>query len=129
MAYKTEELLEEAKEAIKNNAIFFVEDLVALLPCQRSAFYEHFPAESDKMDTLKELLEENKVRTKLKIRAKLMKGEKAAELIALYKLICTDEERRALSMQHFDHTTKGEIISAAPIINFGDVDGRTPEDK
>ena len=128
MAYKTEELFEKAKEAIKNNAIFFIEDLVALLPCQKTAFYDHFPPDANETNSLKELLEENKVRTKLLIRAKLMKGEKAAELIALYKLICTDEERRALSMQHFDHTTKGEKI-VAPIINFGDVDPRKPEDK
>jgi hypothetical protein len=46
---------------------------------------------------------------------KLENGEKAAELIALYKLIANDEERKALSMNHTDITSNGNTIAVAPI--------------
>ena len=51
---------------------------------------------------LKAILENNKVKTKSAIRAKLFKSEKSAELIALYKLIGTEEERKRLSMSYIE---------------------------
>ena len=54
---------------------------------------------------------------KVKLRKKLSEGEKAAEILALYKLIATDEERRALSMQQIDHTTQGEKINLISLGN------------
>ena len=62
------------------------------------------------MNTLREILEDNKSKTKSAIRAKLFKGEKAAELLALYRLICTPEERQNLNQSYIDHTSKGEKI-------------------
>ena len=60
------------------------------------------------------MLEANKIRTKASIRNKLYKG-KGGDLIALYKMICTDEERKALSMSYveakhkFDPSTFDEL--------------------
>ena len=56
------------------------------------------------------MIEQNKIKTKSAIRAKLFKGEKAAELLSLYRLICTNEERQMLIQQYIDHTTKGQSI-------------------
>ena len=117
MAYDKSEIYEEAKEAIINQEyLFFVDDLVAYVACSRSSFYSYFPDGSDELDSLKELLKENKINMKVKLRGKLAKGEKAAEILALYKLIATDTERRALSMQHIDHTTKGDKVN---VISLG----------
>jgi len=110
MAYNTEKLYKQATEAIEANNLFFVEDIVAFIPCAKPTFYEHFPLESNQLNALKELLELNKIKTKSSIRAKLYKSPKAAELLALYKLICTAEERRALSMNHVDVTSGGHSI-------------------
>jgi hypothetical protein len=118
MAYDKEVIFTKAKAAIEENNLFFIEDIVAFLPCSKPTFYEFFPVESNELNTLKELLDDNKVQTKVKIRKKLEMGEKAAELLALYKLICSDEERRSLQMQHIDHTTKGnEIKASEPLSN------------
>ena len=106
MAYNKEELFEKAKEVTIARKLFFVEDIVAFMPCTKSTFYEHFPIHSDEMNCIKGLIEENKINVKVTIRSKLLKG-KGMELIALYKLIGTDEERQRLSQQHVDHTTKG----------------------
>lgn len=116
MAYDRLEIFEEAKKAIKDNSLYFIEDIVAFLPIVKTTFYEFFPVESDEMNDIKELLDNNKIATKVKLRKKLGEGDKAAEILALYKLIATDEERRALSMQHVDHTTKGEQIN---VISLG----------
>lgn len=98
MAYDKNKIFEQAKEQITKNNLFFVEDIVAFLPCSKTYFYDTFVIDSDEMNALKDLLEVNKIKTKSSIRAKLYKGNKAAELISLYKLIATDTERRALSM-------------------------------
>ena len=100
MAYDKKKIYKQAETAIKENNLYFVEDIVAFIPCSKPTFYDFFPLESNELNTLKELLEKNKIEMKTKIRAKLFKGEKAAELLALYKLICTDEERQSLSMSH-----------------------------
>jgi hypothetical protein len=133
MGYDKNVLFKTAKKAVKENNLFFIEDIVAWLPCDKTTFYRMFPVEVGEDITedekklvyvlnegelcngynyLKEMLEGNKIKTKSSIRAKLYQGDKAAELLALYKLICSDEERRNLSMQHLDHTSKGKRVGA-----------------
>jgi hypothetical protein len=102
MAYNKKKIFEQAKEAITKNNLFFVNDIWAWLPCSRSWFYDAFPDGSDELDTFKGMLEQNKIKTKSSIRAKLFKGEKAAELLALYRLICTPEEHRLLNQQYIE---------------------------
>ena len=116
MAYDKKKIFEQAKEQIKKNNLFFIEVIVAFIPCNKDTFYRFYPVGSDEYDTLKGMLNENRVKTKSAIRSKLFKGNKAAELLALYKLICTDEERDALSMQRVDHTTKGKEINTPQFI-------------
>ena len=62
------------------------------------------------METLQGILEINKTRTKSAIRSKLFKSDKAGELLALYRLICTNEERQMLNQQYIDHTTGGKDL-------------------
>jgi len=114
MAHDRNKIYEQAQEAIKANNLFFVEDIVAFIPISKPTFYEFYPLESNELNTLKALLEENKVKTKSAIRKKLFKSEKAAELLALYRLICTKEEHQLLNQQYIDHTTQGEKMS----VNF-----------
>lgn len=110
MAYDKKKIYEQAKEAILKNNLFFVNDIVAFLPCEKTWWYANFPPESEDMNALREILEDNKAKTKSAIRAKLFKGEKAAELLALYRLICTPEERQNLNQSYIDHTSGGEKI-------------------
>ena len=103
MAYNKKEIFEQAKTAINDNNLFFIDDIVAWLPISKPTLYEFFPLESNELNILKRMLNINKVRTKSAIRAKLFKGQKAAELLALYRLICTPEERKALNQQYIEH--------------------------
>ena len=120
MAYDKKKIYKQAEEAITKNNLFFIEDIVAFLPISKKTYYEYFPLESNESNTLKELLEANKVKTKSSIRAKLYKSGKSSELIPLYRLIGTLEEKRALNQSYVDHTTDGEKLeqeSRITIIN------------
>ena len=92
MAYDKKKIFGQAKEAIEKYKLFFIEDVVAWLPIARSTFWEYYPDKSDEMDTLKELLEKNKVEVKSALRSKWFKGNNPLTQMALYKLIGTEEE-------------------------------------
>lgn len=111
MAYDRKKIFEQAKEMIVKHKLFFVEDIVAFLPCSKQTFYDFFPVESDELDTLKTLLEVNRTTLKVSIRSKWYTSNAPALQMALMKLICSDEERKKLSMTYNDVTTDGEKIN------------------
>jgi hypothetical protein len=98
MAYDRNAIFKKAMTAIEKHKLFFILDVVAFLPIRSSSLYEFFPLGSEEMDSIKEALESNKIEVKVSLRKKFYEGDRSAELLALYKLICTPEERQALSM-------------------------------
>lgn len=116
--YNKNKIFEQAKTEIVKNNLFFIEDIVAFLPCDKTTFYRFFPVDCNEYNILRELLETNKIRVKSSIRAKLYKSEKAAELLALYRLIATPEEHRLLNQQYIEskntHEIKG-LITTNPL--------------
>lgn len=108
--YNKKDLFEQAKKAIKENNLFFFSDVIAFLPCHTDTFYQYFRPESKEHSELRSMLEDNKIKTKSAIRAKLFKSQKAAELLALYRLICTPEEHRLLNQQYVEQTIKEQPL-------------------
>jgi hypothetical protein len=49
MAYDKNKIYNQAKEAIEKHNLFFIEDIVAFIPCGRSWFYENFKDGTDEM--------------------------------------------------------------------------------
>ena len=109
MAYKTEELEKQALEAIEKYKLFFIEDIVSYLPCNKTTFYEHKLNESN---AIKDALTKVKTEIKVSMRSKWYKSDNATLQMGLMKLIGTDEERKKLSQNHTDHTTGGEKITS-----------------
>ena len=107
MAYKTSDLKKQALEAIEKHKLFFIEDVVAFLPCVKSVFYNHFPNETNDRKEIDEALNKNRIEVKSSMRSKWYKSQSAALQLALYKIICTPEERKALSMSSIEHTGEG----------------------
>ena len=118
MAYDKAKIYEQAKEVTVKNKLFFIEDIVAFLPISKKTFYEYFPIESDESNELKELLQINKTELKVGLRKKWYGSDNATLQMALMKLICSDEERKMLSMNHTDITTNGEKIVNIPVIEW-----------
>lgn len=102
MAYDREEIFEQAKRVTKENNLFFVDDIIAYLPCSKSSFYEFYPDGSDQLDELKAILEKNRVSLKVSMRKKWQDNPAPALQMALMKLIASPEELKKLSMQFIE---------------------------
>lgn len=111
MANDKKKIFEQAKEMIIKHKLFFIEDIVAFLPIAKKTFYEYYPIGSNECNELKGLLDNNKTELKVSMRSKWYKSDAPALQMALMKLICTDEERKKLSMNHQDITTNGNDVT------------------
>jgi hypothetical protein len=100
MAYDKKKIFEQAKEVTVKNKLFFIEDIVAFLPCDKTTFYRFFEPDSNEYNELKELLEQNRVTLKVSMRSKWYTSNAPALQMALMKLIASPEELRKLSMNH-----------------------------
>ena len=100
MAYDKNKIFEQAKEVTVKHKLFFIDDIVAFLPCSKQTFYDFFPVDSDKLDELKELLNQNRTELKVSMRSKWYTSNAPALQMALMKLIASPEELRKLSMNH-----------------------------
>lgn len=100
MAYDKQKIFEQAKEMIVKHKLFFIEDIVAFLPCDKTTFYRFFDTESNEYNELKGMLETNRTELKVSMRSKWYKSNAPALQMALMKLIATPEELRKLSMTH-----------------------------
>lgn len=127
MANDQKKIYEKALRVAKKKGVYFIEDIIAFLPIGKTSFYEYYPIASNEMNAIVEILDGNKVKTKVEIREKLKAGSKAPELVALYKLLANDYERDALSMQRIDHTTKGKEIKPTTI-NYNELSSETLKD-
>jgi hypothetical protein len=95
--YLKHELEKMSIEAIQKNKLFFIQDVIAYLPCCSATFYNH---ELEKLETIKDELMKVKVGIKVSMRNKWYKSDNATLQMGLMKLLATDEELRKLSMQH-----------------------------
>lgn len=105
MAYDKETLYQQAIKAIQENSLYFIEDIIALLPCSKPTFYDHFPVNSDEFNKLKDMIEANKIAQKVKMRKKWGDSDNATLQMALMKLIATDDERKRLAVSYIESKT------------------------
>ena len=115
MAYDRKKIFEQAKEVIVKHKLFFVDDIVAFLPCATSTFYDFFPANSEELEELKELLEQNRVTLKVSMRSKWYTSNAPALQMALMKLIASPDELRRLSMQFVESENTNKNIDAGKL--------------
>ena len=111
MAYDRVKIFEQAKEVTVKNKLFFIEDIVAFLPCSKNYFYDHFPPDSNEYDELKALLDTNRTTLKVSMRSKWYTSNAPALQMALMKLIATPEELRKLSMQFIESENTNNITN------------------
>ncbi|CAA7196826.1 hypothetical protein [Chryseobacterium potabilaquae] len=119
MAYKKKEIFEKAKEVIPQYKLFFIEDIVSFLPCDKTTFYRFFPPECNEYNELKELLEKNRVELKVSMRSKWYTSNAPVLQMALMKLIATPEELQKLSQTYIDHSNKGGKFNDGKLIIAG----------
>jgi len=110
MAYDKKKLFNEALDIVtKSSMIIFIEDIVAMLPCDKTTFYRHFPIDCNEYNELKDKIEKNKIAIKNNLRGKWYKDNNFSAQIALYKLCSNKQELEALSMVKNNDTDDKEI--------------------
>ena len=103
MEWNTKKLLEKALEEIeKDDNILFIEDVVAACGVSKKTFYKYIVKDSEEDREIWDKIQDNRIEVKKYIRLKLRLSGKAAELLSLYRMICTDEERRAINQQYVE---------------------------
>jgi len=120
MAYDKNKIFEQAKEVTVKHKLFFIEDIVAFLPCSKNYFYDHFPPDSNEYDELKELLETNRVSLKVSMRSKWYTSNAPALQMALMKLIASPEEHRKLSQTYVE--SENTNINKTPVFGNSSLD-------
>jgi hypothetical protein len=118
MAYDRIKIYEQAQELIKTKKLFFIEDVVTLLPISKQTFYDYFKVDSYELDTIKELLDKNKIEIKNGLRNKWFNGNNPLTQMALYKLIGTEEEYHRIASTK---TENKNINIERPIFNGLDI--------
>jgi len=118
MAYNKQKIFEQAQELIKSKKLFFIEDVVTLLPISKQTFYDYFKVDSYELDTIKELLDKNKIDIKNGLRNKWFNGNNPLTQMALYKLIGTEEEYHRIASTK---TENKNINIERPIFNGLDI--------
>jgi len=110
MAYSKKKLEELALKAIKKEKLTWHDEVVAFLPCSRATYYNKG---LDKLDTIKDAINHNKVEMKAQMKHKWFNSDNATLQIALMKMIANQEEYDKLN------TSKQQIQSeTTSSINF-----------
>jgi hypothetical protein len=110
MAYETNEMIEQALEAIKNHNLLFITDLFAYVPFSKATFYNH---QLEQLDEIKRALEKNRVDMKVSMRQKWYESDNATLQIGLMKLISDDDEAHRLNgtKREIKHDTTDKEIN------------------
>lgn len=119
MAYNPKELEKKALEAIDKNKLFFIDDVIAYLPCSRATFYN---LELEKLDTIKDALTKVKTEIKVSMRSKWYKSENPTLQMGLMKLIASPDELKQLAMTHVESNNTHEVkdFNLSDLVKFKD---------
>lgn len=102
-----EKIYKKALDEIeKDDNILFMDDVCTELPISKKTMYEWWPPQSEEYKQIWAKINVNRIKVKKYIRLKLRVSGKAGELLALYRMICTEEERRQINQQYVDMSAK-----------------------
>jgi hypothetical protein len=124
MAYDRTKIYQQALDLIEKKKLFFIEDVVSLLPISKPTFYDYFQIDSNELNTIKEGLEKNKIEIKNGLRNKWYNGNNPLTQMALYKLIGTEEEYHRIASTK---TENKNINIERPIFNGLDINVKNEE--
>ena len=97
MAEDKEKTIQAAIGAIEKYGLIFQEELWPFLHIVRSTFFEW---NLHKSDTIRDALNNNKIKTKVGLRKKMYDSSNTSDRAMLYKLCGTQEERDILNNKH-----------------------------
>lgn len=96
-----ERIVNAALEAVAKGGVFSFEDVSAVIGVPRRTVCDHFKPGTDERAKFEEAVMRSRRRECMSIRRKLLESGNPTALIALYKLLGTDDERAALTVNSF----------------------------
>lgn len=113
--YHKKEVYEKALEALNHGGVFSLTDIESYVGIERHAFRKCIPIGSKEDEVIMDKLEQSKRKAIITIRQKLFKSKSPVAQLSLYKMICTPEEREAISYNKTDVTSNGKEIKKEPV--------------
>lgn len=95
MAYNKEELEQQILKVIEENELTFFNEISLYVAASRATLYNQ---EVDKLDTIREALETNRIKQKAAMRKKWRGSDNPALQISAYRLLADEEEMKKLTM-------------------------------
>ena len=95
--FDRQKIYDKAIKYATDKELIFITEIITYLPCNKTSFYTFFPDGSHELNSIKDILEVNRVDLKRRLRRKMEKDGKSADNIVLYKLAGTKEERDILN--------------------------------
>lgn len=123
--FTKQQIKDASLEAIKKNRLFIVDDIFAYVQFSRSSFYKK--RLNTDADIIKQI-ENNKTITRAGMRKKWYDNFNPTTQIALYRLICTKEEREALAYNKHE-VTGADGAPLIPKVDEIDISKLTEEEK
>jgi len=108
MARTKEEHEKGSLEAIEKYKLTNIQHIFAYYTDIKSA--QFYNLELEKSESIKEAIKTNRAKACSFMLSKWIASDRDALQISAFKILCSDEERRALSMNHQDITTNGKDI-------------------
>lgn len=119
MAYNKEDIFKKAKELAIEHNLFWIEDIVAMLPLTKPTFYDLFQVDSNEFNELKAILEDNRINLKVKLRKKWQDSESPALQMGLMKLLSNPEELKRLSVSYTENENNNKNRNIIEFKDFG----------
>lgn len=117
LPYDKSEIFERAKSECSSKKLIWIEEVISFLPCSKSTFYQYFPFDSEELDELKALIEDNRISLKAAMRKKWFDSDAPALQIGLMKLLGSDEEAHRLNGSKTESKSIVQVdLSDEPII-------------
>lgn len=104
-----QKIFDQAKAVAESKKLIWIEEIVSFLPISKPTFYDYFPPDSNELNELKEIIENNRVSLKAAMRKKWYDSENPTLQVSLMKLLGTEEETHRLNGSKTE--TKTEISS------------------
>jgi hypothetical protein len=104
----SDKLFADVMAAIKSNNIWTISEVPCFVGVTKKTLYNHYPVGSERMAAIQAALDENKMKSRVSLRDAMFKKGDSSCLIALYKIIATPDERKALA-SHFLETSTDKL--------------------
>ena len=104
----SDKLFADVMSAIKAHNLWTIAEVPCFVGISRPTIYNHFPSGSERLAAIQAALDENRMKSRVSLRAAMFKKKDPSCLIALYKMIATPDERKALA-SHFIETSTDKL--------------------